>query len=248
MKTKMSDFEITDEIIEQWAELFKNEQSNLKCPPELLVIAYANDELEGELQKAVDAHLDYCSTCLDLMLSLRAAKAEAQDAGPPVLPEKLLQAIEGVRKEGLADYPEAKVIEFQKPLSISEEKLNSWFAFKPESSFALAAQDTEKGRRILLKIIKMFSVSEEDLFSYELEVIDEIYDAGDLHLTGRVHDECVIENLIACYAVWSSRDGEETKNSAYRCQYDPESGLLNLSFKCDEIPESGIKQIVCVCE
>lgn len=249
MKTKMADFEITDEIIEQWAEeLFKNEQNDLKCPPEILVIAYANDELEGDVQKAIDAHLDYCTSCLDLMLSVRAARAEAQDAEPPVLPEKLLQAVESAGKDELPDYSQAKVMEFQKPVPVSAEKLASWFAFKPEGSFALAAQDTETGRRILLKIIKMFSDSGEKLFAYELEVIDELYDAGELHLIGRVQEKCVIEKLVACYAAWAGRDGDETKNSAYRCQYDPESGLLNLSFKCDEIPESGIKQIVCICE
>ena len=245
MNTK-NDFKITEEVIEEWAELFKNEQNKLKCPSEALIIAYANDELEGDVQKAIDEHLDYCTPCLDLMLSVRAAKEETKNIRPSVLPEKLLCAIYD-SKENLTDYRGAKIIEFKNPLPIREEKLNSWFTSSSDRDFALAAQDRDTERKILLKIIKNFKSPNEELFVCEAKVIDELYDAGELYLTCILQDKCVIENLIACYALWNDRD-KEIKNRAYRCIYDAESGMFSMSFKCNEIPEGEIKQILCICE
>jgi hypothetical protein len=50
------------------------------CPSPEKVIAYALEELTPEVRIQVHAHLSECKDCLDLVLDLRSARAETQEA------------------------------------------------------------------------------------------------------------------------------------------------------------------------
>ena len=54
------------------------------CPSPEMVIAYALEELTPEGRIQVHAHLSECRDCLDLVLDLRSARAEALEAKPEV--------------------------------------------------------------------------------------------------------------------------------------------------------------------
>ncbi len=54
------------------------------CPDSETVIAYALEELIPEKRAQVYAHLSECKDCLDLVLDLRSAWAEAQEGRPEV--------------------------------------------------------------------------------------------------------------------------------------------------------------------
>lgn len=49
------------------------------CPPPETVIAYALEELPPEEKAHVQAHLSECRDCMELVLDVRAARAEAQE-------------------------------------------------------------------------------------------------------------------------------------------------------------------------
>jgi len=238
-------FEIDDAFIKNLTEIFKEEKKEVECPPVELIIAYAFDDLEGEIKEIVRDHINYCTECLDLVLSLRAADERAKNTPPVKMPDKLLKLIESTEEKKVSS--KVIAVQFKKDLEIEEEKIKKWFETTPEYNFALAAKDAEKGRKIVLKIVERPETHEERVQFYEMEIMDESYDSGMYYLTAKVSVKFTFENLIGCFGEW--KENEKTKNyMASQCRYDPETGLINFSFEVNEIPEGKIEQVIILCK
>jgi len=240
----MKDILIDELFINRLADIFKGEEKRVECPPVELVIAYAFDDLEEDLRDVVDEHLDYCTNCLELVLALRAAEAEAKEVPPTKMPDRLLRFIEDTDEK--KDSSKVITVQFKKDLDIEEEKIKKWFETTGEYEFALAAMDAEKARRIILKIVEKPDTDEERLHFYEMEVVDECYDVGKYFLTGKVSTRLTFKKLIGCFGE-GREDGKTKKYMAYQCRYDPETGLINFAFSLSGIPEEKIKQVIMLC-
>ena len=74
--------DIPEEVMRKLQAAYKasGRSPSSACPSPETVIAYALEELTPEGRTQVHAHLSECRDCLDLVLDLRAAQAEAQEA------------------------------------------------------------------------------------------------------------------------------------------------------------------------
>ncbi len=82
-----------------------NEKALNECPFSKQAIAYAFEELTPDVQKTMEAHLENCRACMDMILDARTAEIESQELAKR--PPKVLPAL----SDAISQPPQSSLIE-----------------------------------------------------------------------------------------------------------------------------------------
>ena len=98
--------EASSKLLDSLRNRFSGDHENAldECPFSEQTIAYAFEELTPDLQQTMEAHLESCRACMDLVLDARAAVIESQQLAKTL---KVLPAL----SDAISQPPEASLIE-----------------------------------------------------------------------------------------------------------------------------------------
>ena len=139
---------ITDEFIENLQHLWHETKGTKaeECPDEELVIGYAFSELDAKNTQLIHKHILQCRHCLELVLDVREAYAEAQEQKETVI----LPVIENLKKT-LSEKYTAKIQNGIDTFKAAIEAVKEYLSFQyPVLSFAPTRGEKEHSKEVYI--------------------------------------------------------------------------------------------------